>query len=127
MAKRGLKKEQIRNKADKLLQEYIRLNHKNELCWYCGERPVSVGHHFVYVSQSTACRYYLPNIIPLCRDCHYYAHNWQNLFSAKITLKLGKEWYNDLMERKQIMIKFNKEWITIQYQILKDLFDEKKI
>jgi len=114
-------KSTIRKKADKLLQDYIRAKHKGELCWVCGEKPIVCGHHFIYQSQSLSCRYYLPNLIPICRDCHLYAHRWQNLFSAKMTAKLGEAWLNDIEEQRKNGAKFTSEWIQIQYQILQDL------
>jgi len=115
-----MKKTTLRNKADALLQKYIKTTHK-ELCWFCGERPIFCGHHFVYKSQSNSCRYYLPNIIPVCKECHRYAHTWQNLFNAKITLKLGQEWFDDVEDNRKNGAKFTSEWINTQYKILQEL------
>ena len=116
-----MKKSTIRNKADKLLQEYIRTKHGRELCWHCGHRYVTVGHHFVYKAQSLSCRYYLPNIIPLCQECHLYAHRWQNLFNAKLTLKMGQEWFDDVEARRFEKVKFTLGWVEMEYNILKEL------
>lgn len=116
---RKLTKITLRNKADGLLQEYIKIAHREELCWFCGERPIFCGHHFIYKSQSNSCRYYISNIIPLCRECHRYAHTWQNLFNAKIVLKLGQEWLDDIEARRKEMTKFTLEWIKMEYDILK--------
>jgi len=120
-----LSKTTLRNKADKLLQEYIREKHKGELCWICGERSIVCGHHFIYKSQSLATRYYLPNLIPICRDCHLYAHRWQNLFNAKLSQKLGKEWLDDIEAIRGEGVKFTLEWIQTQYNILRELKEEK--
>lgn len=116
-------KKSIRNKADRLLQEYMREVHRGELCELCGEKLVTVGHHFIYCSQSLALRYELENIIPLCRDCHLYAHRWQNLFAAKITAKRGEAWLKNLEELKRegLGIKFTKEWIESKLKVLESL------
>ena len=118
-----MKKSTLRNKADRLLQEYIRIKYKGELCWHCGDKYVTVGHHFVYKAQSLSCRYYLPNIIPLCRDCHLYAHRWQNIFAAKIRGKLGEDWFDELEAKRIARVKFTSGWINTEYQILKQLLE----
>lgn len=114
----------LRNKADKLLQEYIKAS--SQLCWVCGEKPVSCGHHFILKSRSYATRYYLPNIIPICRDCHCLVHSQPSLAEPRICFKLGQVWYEDLIETKRQGAKFTKEWITIQLKILEDLMKEVK-
>jgi 5-methylcytosine-specific restriction endonuclease McrA len=114
-------KEKLRNKADAILQEYIRTKHKGELCWHCGDKYVTVGHHYIYKSQSLSCRYYIPNLIPLCRDCHLFAHRWQNLFNTKLALKMGQEWFDDIEARRFEKAKFTKEWIETELKILKEL------
>ena len=116
-------KQSIRNKADRVLQEYIRNQHGQELCELCGERNVVVGHHFIYKSQSLALRFELENIIPLCRDCHLYAHRWQNLFAAKITAKRGEEWLRGLEEARKNGqgVKFTKAWAELKLKVLEQL------
>ena len=121
-------KQSIRNKADRLLQEYIRREHGTELCELCGERQVSCGHHFIYKSQSLALRYELENIIPLCRDCHLYAHRWQNLFSANITAKRGEDWLCSIerLRREGLGVKFTKEWAELKLKVLEQLLQTLK-
>jgi len=117
----------LRNKADRLLQEYIKNKHKGELCWFCGERPIWCGHHFIYKSQSLSCRFYIPNIIPVCKECHRYAHTWQNLFNAKISIKIGEGWLKDIEEQRKNGAKFTSEWVQTQYQILQDLNNRREV
>ena len=117
-------KERLRTKADKVLQDYIRLKHKNELCWSCGERAVTVGHHFISKANSMALRYYIPNIIPVCAQCHSLVHCQPHLVEPKICYKLGEAWYQDLLETKRQRIKFNRGWITLQLQILQEMKGE---
>lgn len=121
-----MKKSTLRNKADKELQDYIKAKHKGELCWLCGNVPMTVGHHFVYKSQSNACRFYLPNIIPLCQSCHFDIHCHPSMNNGKLTLKLGKEWFDDLEERKHQSQKFTKEWVETNLKILQELHSTTK-
>ena len=114
-------KQTLRNKADKLLQDYIRAKHGGTFCYACGKRPVIVGHHFVSQKNSLALRYYLPNIIPLCKQCHYLVHNQPHLVEPKICYFMGEEWYEDLMTEKRKGAKFTLEWVELNYKILQDL------
>jgi len=122
--KKSVTKEKLRRKADKLIQEYIKLINKEVLCLLCGEKVMTVGHHFVYKAQSNATRYYIPNLIPLCRDCHLYAHRWQNVFSAKIVSKLGQEWFDDIEQKRREYIKANIGWYEMNIQILEELMEK---
>lgn len=121
---RKVSKSKLRNKADRLLQEYIRTKHNGELCWICGDELVSVGHHFIYKSQANATRYYLPNIIPLGRNCHCLIHAQPSITNAKVCFKMGKEWFDDLVEVKRRGQKFTKEWVEIECKVLEDLLKE---
>lgn len=114
-------KKKLRNKADRMLQDYIKAKYKNELCWLCGNNLCSVGHHFIYKSQSNATRFYIPNIIPLCQNCHCLIHAQPSMQNAKISFKMGEEWYKDLEEAKRQGAKFTKEWITNRYEEMQDL------
>jgi len=117
-------KKTLRNKADRLLQEYIRIKHKGETCYLCGVNPVSVGHHFIYKSQSLALRYVLDNIIPLCNNCHCLIHNQPSRQNARICFKRGEQWFNDLEEVRKSGAKFTKEWIETKLQVLEILLAE---
>jgi len=120
-----MNKATLRRKADKLLQDYIRLKHKGELCWVCGERYITCGHHFIPVSNSTATRYYIKNLIPICKNCHFKVHSQPHLVEPVLCFKLGEEWYNDLMETKKFGgIKTNTQWYQTQYNILEALYKE---
>ena len=119
-----MKKSTLRNKCDKLLQDYIKAKYKTVCCYLCGSNYATVGHHFVYKSQSNATRYYLPNIIPLCQNCHCLIHAQPSMSNAKITLKMGQEWFNDLEEVKRQGQKFTTEWINNVLLYLQSLQDE---
>lgn len=116
-------KSKLRMKADNLLQDYIRLKYRNEVCWNCGDRPIELGHHFITKRNSNALRYYLQNIIPLCKNCHMLVHSQPHLVEPRICFKMGEEWYKDLMETKRLGIKENIFWYETNIQILKELYD----
>ncbi len=116
-------KQAIRNKADKLLQEYVRLLYKGILCYGCGEREMTVGHHFVSKKNSMALRFSISNIIPLCQQCHFLVHNQPHLVEPKICFLMGKEWYDELMQEKRQTVKFNLRWITGIYEGLEGMVE----
>lgn len=122
---RKLSKSALRKRADKALQDYIREKHKDELCWVCGERYIICGHHFIPCSNSNATRYYLPNLIPICKECHFKIHSQPHLVEPIICFKLGKEWYEDLLETKRQGVKTNLAWYKMHLKILEELNDSK--
>lgn len=119
-------KTKIRNKADKLLQDYIRLKYKNVLCYGCGERKVEVGHHYITKANSNALRYYEKNIVPLCKKCHCLVHAQPHLIEPKICFLLGEEWYNDLLEVKRQGVKANLSWYQDRLEEIERLIGELK-
>lgn len=116
----------LRNKADKALMDYIRAKHRAELCWVCGGKWVSVGHHFIHKSSSNALRYYLPNIIPICKECHCLVHSQPHLVEPNICFKLGQDWYEDLLAVKRQGVKANREWYEINLKAIEELLAEIK-
>ena len=123
-AKTGNIKTKLRNKTDKLLQDYIRLKHQGETCFACGERKVSVGHHFIPVSNSNALRYYVPNLIPLCKNCHCLVHTQPHLVEPKICFFMGSDWYEDLMQTKRKLVKTTLGWYQMNFDILSQMYNE---
>ncbi len=116
----------LRNIADRLLQEWVRLKYR--FCLVCGDE-VFCGHHFFTKASSNALRYYLPNIIPICRNCHCKVHTQPHLVEPVICFQKGSEWYDDLLREKRTPIKANAFWYQekIDYlkQQIKDLEMEK--
>ncbi len=114
-------KKTLRNKADRLLQEWV--HKKYALCLIC-KAPVSCGHHFFTKKSSNALRYYLPNIIPICRDCHCRVHTQPHLVVPKISFMMGSEWYDDLIEVKRLGVKENADWYKNTIEFLKLKLEE---
>ena len=108
-------KNYLRNKADRLLQEYIKSKYPNCLVCY---KPTNCGHHFFTKKSSNALRYYLPNIIPLCLSCHCKVHTQPHLVNPAICYFKGEKWYKDLVEVKSRGIKENLDWYKTNIQEL---------
>ena len=116
-------KQQLRKRADTLLQDYTKKN--NQYCLVCAE-PMYCGHHFVTKAASNALRYYIPNIIPICKHCHCLVHNQPHLVEPKICFLLGKEWYDDLIKVKQEGVKANLFWYQSNVETLEKLLGGEK-
>jgi len=111
------KKKTLRNKADKLLQQYIKMKHKKCFIPECS-KPINCGHHFVTKAHSNGLRYYLVNIVPLCLDHHCLVHNQPWKVEPLICFKKGKAWYNILMKAKEVPIKTNLSWYQSNVEFL---------
>ena len=114
------KKKQTRKslttKANRLLQDYMRIKHKGERCEICG-KPFTVSHHFIPKKNSIALRYDEKNLILLCRDCHFRIHRTPKRYAlvAQIGLQRGGEWIEYInthnIKSKPLGVKFLKEKI----------------
>lgn len=91
-----------RKKADKAYQEWGRMTYKK--CLVCS-KPMSCLHHYYPKSTSSNLRYNKNNGIPLCAGCHLKHHCGNPSIQNKINDKMGKVWLNNLMLKKNIIIK----------------------
>jgi len=125
MCKPGKKisKGKLKNRTDRLLQSYIKLKYDN--CWVC-ESPIDCGHHFFTKANSNALRYYLPNIIPLCRACHCKAHTQPHLVNPRICFIMGQDWYENLVEVNRQGVKANMQWYQFRFEEMQGLYEEAK-
>ena len=114
------RKKYLCNKADRLLQEYIKAKHKR--CLVC-EAPIFAGHHFITKGNSNALRYYLPNIIPICKRCHCKVHTQPHLVEPTICFIMGQGWYDDLIKVKMQGVKANIGWYEFRIEELQELLD----
>ena len=98
----------FRKKADRLMQDYFTKKYPN--CEMCG-KPVSCMHHFHPKSVSSALRYYEPNLIPVCNGCHLGFHSQRSAqMASRLIAKRGVEWSNDLLKKKEQIIKTNQTY-----------------
>ena len=85
-------------KADKALQEAIRKTYQN--CLVCGKSG-TIGHHYIYKSQSNYLRYHWDNIVPLCYTCHFNLHHKGPETQNRINEIKGEAWYKELEALKR--------------------------
>lgn len=97
----------LRAKADKLWQ--IKCVGENPKCEGCGKIAYCC-HHFIPKSIASALRYYLPNGVKICKECHFKIHNGDMVIVAKILEKRGKKWLEDLKEKRKQQIRVNKKY-----------------
>ena len=86
----------LRKRADKLLQEVNRKEHRR--CLAC-RGPNEVGHHFFTAGSCAELRYEMANIVPLCQSCHLKHHNYAPGLDVLITRIRGDEWRDKLDRR----------------------------
>lgn len=109
----------LRNKADRLFQEWGRLTY--EKCLICG-RQVSCLHHYFPKSTSTALRYDIDNGIPICMGCHFSLHNSNPHIQNMINVKKGEQWLVDLTYKKyNVQVKPDIQWYKTQIETLKNM------
>ena len=97
------KKQRLKKKADKMLQEIGR-NLYDE-CLVCG-RPYTCLHHYFPKSVSYALRYNMKNCIPKCNGCHMSHHQKSDPRIHNIVNEVrGKVWLNRLEKAKQVTVK----------------------
>lgn len=71
-------------------------------CEVCG-KPMNIVHHFIEKSRCVNLRYNPINFVPLCSGCHFLIHMVGDYTGiAKITLRRGKKWFNDIQKIKQL-------------------------
>lgn len=116
--KKFMKLSYYRNKCDKALQEKVA--RENKKCLLCG-MPEQVGHHFFPKSVSSALRYDMKNIIPLCSGCHLRLHqSGDPTYETRIIEIKGEEWYEELQKQKRDYVKVNRAYYEHQLKILNE-------
>ena len=97
------KKQRLKIKLDLLLRDKILLKYPN--CLVCG-KVATQAHHFFPRSSSFRLRFYPLNLISLCQSCHF-AHHTKSDPRIHIIIKekMGIEWYNDLLGKRDEILK----------------------
>lgn len=111
----------MRNKCDKLLTPIIK--ELSPRCVLTGE-PTEVAHHHIKKSKSTALRYYLPNLVPLTHKAHMRLHNDETYWSSKLVEIYGIEWFQDLEEKKNQLVKADVHFYIENYERLRKIYDD---
>jgi len=91
------KKQQLRDKADKLWKQVIIGN--KTLCEVCENEPINTAHHFYTRSNFGHLRYNINNGIAIGKECHFaHHHKGDPSIHARIIKKRGFKWYEDLRD-----------------------------
>jgi len=93
------------DKADKLLQNWMRVKHAGERCEICGE-PFQISHHYIAKSQSTKLRFDEENLILVCNKCHFKIHRTTqgHYIGGLIVFIRGSKWLNYITTQKNILM-----------------------
>jgi len=115
----------MRNKCDKLLTPIIKAQHPE--CFLKGSKNCNfhsqVAHHHIKKSRSSALRYDLENLIPLCNSCHMMLHQNESKWVLELIEMKGIEWAQSLKE-KDVMVKTDVHFYIENYERLKAIHDE---
>lgn len=110
----------MRNKCDALLTPIIKKMYP--YCLLTGE-PTEVAHHHIKKSESSALRYYLPNLIPLTHKAHMALHSHETIYSSRIVAIKGIDWWNDLEAKKREYTKCDVHFYIENYERLNGLLN----
>lgn len=115
----------MRNKCDKLLTPIIKAQHPE--CFLKSATTCNfytqVAHHHIKKSRSSALRYDLENLIPLCNSCHMMLHQNESKWVLELIERKGIEWAQSLKE-KDVMVKTDVHFYIANYERLKAIHDE---
>jgi len=114
-------KARIRKKADRLYYE----KYTKECCEICGKYDVDPAHHFYFKGNYKHLRYYKPNAVTLCHNCHHMLHHGGLRFEIEAIIidVRGDEWFEDLQTEANVDIGSsweNLKWFKEQYNILRN-------
>ena len=97
-------------RLDKEWSLEVRKNCKCELCGREGNIKSFDAHH-IKKRSNMATRWYIPNGACLCKSCHRFKVHLDTFIAAELILKLqkkrGSEWYPDLVEKANSIVKYN--------------------
>ena len=112
--------EKLRHKADALYQQVGKKLHPKSIL---SGAPTQVIHHRIKKSESNNLRYYLPNGVPLTNIEHDSIHSRGKSVELDIDAKMGNDWTNDLLEKRRIIRKLNKEYLEEVIEELEGLLN----
>ena len=113
----------MRNKCDKLLSPIIKLQHPE--CFLKGAQSCAfhsqVAHHHIKKSRSSALRYDLENLIPLCNACHMMLHQNESKWVLELIERKGIEWAQSL-KAKDVMVKTDVHFYIEHHKRLEGIY-----
>ena len=115
----------VRNKCDKLLTPIIKAQHPE--CFLKSSSSCNfytqVAHHHIKKSRSSALRYDLENLVPLCNSCHLMLHQNESKWVLELIERKWIEWAQSLKE-KDVLVKTDVHFYIENYERLKGIHDE---
>jgi len=104
--------QQLKNKAQKVFNEYIRLRDRNRPCISCGEFKVLQAGHFFPVGSFDSLRFDENNCFGECEQCNCIDVNHLYKFRQNLSKRLTPEDYHNLHQQadnyKMFGYKFSK-------------------
>lgn len=112
----------VQKQCDDLLTPIIKTMYP--LCFLCGN-ITEVAHHHIHKSKSTALRYVIENLIPLCNKCHCKLHHNEGYWASKIVYMKGVKWFEGLeLIKNRVMVKADVIWYSAQLGRLRSIFND---
>lgn len=103
MSRKLNKKQSLKKKLDKLVQE--KGMQMCKVCLVCGG-VASCRHHYIQKSQSLNLRWDFRNLVPICSHCHTVHHKSGDPRIHQIILKKkGHKWADELQADRRIVFK----------------------
>lgn len=111
----------LRDLCDRLLTPIIKKMYPVSI--FSGQ-PTEVAHHHIKKSESNACRYYLPNLVPLTNAEHQRLHARESYWSSKVVEHYGMDWWKDLDAKKKEYTKVDRLYYVTNLARLQEIHDQ---
>lgn len=82
-----------------------------------------MAHHHVHKSKSTALRYELDNLVPLCNRCHQALHHNESYWASRVVKIRGLDWFTGLEAAKNKIVKADAHFYLEKFEFLKSIHD----
>lgn len=79
-------------------------------CEHCGRTGDDCNPHHIFSRENKSVRYDPINGAWLCNDCHRFAESYRGLFIAAIQARRGLAWWDELVIRKNMIVKRNDQF-----------------
>lgn len=104
--------QQLKNDAQKVFNEYIRLRDNNKPCVSCGEFKVLQAGHFYPVGSYDGLRFNEDNCFGECEQCNCFESNhldnYKKMLEKRLTITETKDLHNTAKKYKKYGYKFSK-------------------
>ena len=110
-----MKKKGLKRKIDKAFNKTIR---DRGSCERCHKTETLQAAH-IFSRANMNIRWDYDNVLCLCAGCHFWAHKNPTLFGEWVVAHLGKERYNDLVEKASKI----RKWSLLEMQVFLETFN----